>query len=160
MFLIINPTTGTNANRHILCRNFRDLMGCNWSKASNGNTYIVTILNPNKSGTYDLALTVVTEPVSGKTYVKGSIYQNPTNRYSPIPMRGLLGIMDMGLDMDMDMDELKKFDISTLLTGFAVNGHIPITNVPESVLDNYDELTKILDAFFSEEAPGVSAMDS
>lgn len=103
----------------------------------------VTILNTGESGVYDMVLELTVEPVSKNRYLKGYIYKNPTNE----------SLVSTPLSLILQSVKLPstKYDISQCFSpADLVNGYIPISkDLPSTILDDYERLTKELDKFFS-----------
>jgi len=74
MFLFINTTT-----RHQLFSSISEVIQRLKAVGKPNTKYTFTILEPGESGEHDLVLILMSEPISGGTYIHGYIQQNQTN---------------------------------------------------------------------------------
>jgi hypothetical protein len=146
MFLYVNKQ---NEQRNLLFSNFKMLIK-NLVQIE-GGTYVFSLLNPDSSGKYDLVMEFIKEQVSGNRFVKGFLIENPKNisYFRSIESDPLFGLM--ALTGSRNTYNGKKLHIQTFFSdSYLVNGYIPLAgDVPTTLLDNYDELTRRLQKFFA-----------
>lgn len=140
--------------RHIITDTFAGVL----KAISKDGNYFFSILNVGRPGKYDLIVTRETEKISNKTYMKAKIVLNPNNSYSYSYSHLYLTdyfkkyIQDKTIvDMFRANDE-KSFDVISLFPEKMVfNGYLAWdVDIPESILDNFDELMEMLDTFFKQ----------
>lgn len=153
MYLIVNPA-GT---RPILQTSFSYICKLDWKKHPNGHKFHVYLIKPGNNGKYDLLLTLVKEQVTGHMYLKGELFNNKDNTYTnaatatsnPFDL-----LMSGGRSQTTTNVTGPTFNIANLFDdGFAVKGYIPIDGeVPKTIMDDFDQLTKVLDTHFAPKA--------
>lgn len=120
-------------------------------KFPENRTYRFYIVDEGKTGSYDLLVEFLQEPVTGGKYVKLWIVQGgdpATHQLRMIsPIFGPLAGADK-----------KRFNALSLMPAEAlVNGYLSCTaGVPSTALDNYDALKTVLDEYFKPAAAGAS----
>ena len=142
MYLFVNP----RGARHMIFDSFSDLLRLSYKDCS----YRFSILAVGNPGKYDMVLDHTTESVSKKTYVKAYIVQNLKNSDSFVSDSDGT-YPSVFVQSYSSMPTGKKFDVLSLLNPeILINGYLPTSVDPHClILNDFKELTKILDAFFS-----------
>lgn len=139
MYLLVNPI-GTH--RHMLLETFQDVTRLSMKHYKSGTKFQFSILKPGHPGKYDLVLEYFRESITGSEFLKGYITVNEEN-HKLVGCGDLSGLM---ITMFTPPTTKKKVDIIEFFENADLaNGYIPKDNVPPSILDDFDELTRELD---------------
>ena len=154
MFLFVNP----EGYRHVLYSTFQELLrGFKPTAETEKGTFCFSILNSGRPGSYDLVLNYVKESVSGFSYIKGFIIENPKNKpyFSSSRAQSALEFAFTFRDLQNRTYKGKKYDIMQHFpTDVLVNGYVKIgTEIPSTILDNSEELDNALTKFFKQLSP-------
>ena len=133
--------------RHVITDTFKGVL----ELISKDGNYVFSILDVDRPGKYNLIVVRETEKISKKTYVKAKIVLNPDNNYINGSLAYVLKYFSQDITVNNNNNE-KSFNVISLFSEkIVLNGYIALdADIHETILDNFEELTEMLDKFFEQ----------
>ena len=137
MYLYVNSKA-----RHMIFNTLGEVLSLKFSDS----VYEFTILNVGDCGKYDLIVTHSTDKISKNKYIMLEIVKNMDGK--PLYKNNLFS--DFFGSVPLSPEE-KRFQVLSLFPeNILVNGYLPVgTKIPPSIMDNFEELMKAMDTFFT-----------